>query len=70
MTVGELVAMLQRKMATDPAVRERAVYLEGCDCAGECVGISTHDKDLWLRRDDGLLNADVPIEEGDDAEEG
>lgn len=62
MTVRELIAMLQRKVAIDPTLGERTVYLEGCDCGGECVGMSRDGEDIWLRREEGVVRGQAEIE--------
>ena len=39
MTVRDLIAKLQRMVATDPAIGEYAVGAEGCDCYGLAVDV-------------------------------
>lgn len=58
MTVKELSEMLAKVMAADPAVAEREVIMEGCDCCGHVVGYSLDKDDLILRREDGTFRGD------------
>jgi hypothetical protein len=55
-TVGQLVELLKS------ANQDAEVVLEGCDCTGDCVGLSTkaeaYEGQVILRRADGCFDLD------------
>jgi hypothetical protein len=59
MTVGDLTALLQRKMTIDPTLRDKKVIAEGCDCANAIVGVTRLDDNLILRIEDGTFSIDA-----------
>lgn len=48
LTVSQLIELLQRMPQDLPT------EVEGCDCAGRCVGVSVEADVLTLRRQDGV----------------
>lgn len=50
------MVLLNRLTITDPKVFELEVRIEGCDCSASLDGMSVTDGELWLRRDDGVIN--------------
>ena len=43
-TVGQLIALLQKE---DPS---KLVFVEGCDCVGEAVGVECSNVDVLITR--------------------
>lgn len=58
--IKDLVALLQKH-----SDQNAEVVLEGCDCTGDCVGISlgteAYEDQVVLRRNDGVFRGELDI---------
>ena len=52
MTVKQLIALLKKVDEYLP------ISIEGCDCEGDAIGISTVNDTLLIRREDGCYSHD------------